>query len=118
MSRAGLDSVDRIETVTSQNFDSLVLEAKGPVAVEFMSYGCAHCREIEPILQRVAELESATEKIYRLNVSEDQDIADAYDIEGTPTIIKFMNGVQVGRAQGPTPDVQSVLDAVTQPAEE
>lgn len=117
MSRAGLDWVDPIETVTSQDFDSLVLEAKGPVAVEFMSYGCPHCREIEPILQHVAELKGEQEKIYRLNVAEDQDLAGAYDVEATPTFITFMDGAQVSRAEGPTPNVKSVMAAVTQPFE-
>ena len=34
-------SRDRIQTVTSSNFIRLVLEGEGPIAVEFMSYGCA-----------------------------------------------------------------------------
>jgi hypothetical protein len=37
-------SSDKIQTVTSGTFTRLVLEAEGPIAVGFMSYGCAHCR--------------------------------------------------------------------------
>ena len=49
-------SRDKIQTVTSSTFTRLVLEAEGPIAVEFMSYGCAHCRAIEPVLEQVAEM--------------------------------------------------------------
>ena len=35
------ESVDHIETVTGSTFQSVVLEGEGPIAVEFMSYGCA-----------------------------------------------------------------------------
>ena len=51
-----------IETVKSNTFAQNVLEAKGPVAVEFMAYGCAHCRAIEPILPQAAASVESSEK--------------------------------------------------------
>jgi len=45
---------DRIQTITASDFDERILHAQGPVAVEFMSYGCGHSRVIEPVLQKVA----------------------------------------------------------------
>jgi thioredoxin-like negative regulator of GroEL len=62
-------SADNIQTVTGGSFDDLVSQATGPVAVEFMSYGCAHYRAIEPILQEVAEKIAATETVLRVNVA-------------------------------------------------
>jgi thiol-disulfide isomerase/thioredoxin len=41
-----------VETTTADSFDSDVLKAAGPIAVEFMSYGCTHCRTIEPKIRR------------------------------------------------------------------
>jgi thioredoxin 1 len=109
------DSTDRIQTVTTDAFNSEVLEAKGPIAVEFMSYGCAHCRAIEPVLQQVAETMAGTEKIFRVNIAVEPELASSYEIDGTPTLIMFLNGRQVGRTEGPSPTVSSVLTAVTQP---
>ena len=109
------DSTDRIQTVTTDAFNSEVLEAKGPIAVEFMSYGCAHCRTIEPVLQRVAKTMEATEKMFRVNIAVEPELASSYEIQGTPTLIMFLNGRQVGRIEGPSPTVSSVLTAVTQP---
>jgi thioredoxin-like negative regulator of GroEL len=108
-----LASSDKIQTVTSGTFPSLVLKGQGPIVVEFMSYGCVHCREMEPVLQQVAEMVKSKEKIFRINTADDQELTDSYEIQGTPTVVMFLNGKEVGRAEGPSPTVASVLTAVT-----
>ncbi len=110
-------SSDRVQTVTSTTFPSLVLEGKGPIAVEFMSYGCSHCRAMEPVLQQVAETLKPQEKIFRVNVADEQEFTDSYQIEGTPTFVMFLNGKEVGRVEGPPPTVSSVRAALTRPFE-
>jgi thioredoxin 1 len=108
---------DAIQTVTADTFAKLVLDAQGPCAVEFMSYGCAHCREIEPVLEQVAKMVEAREKIFRVNVAVEEELASTYQIQGTPTFVMFLNQNEVGRVEGPSPTVASVLAAVTQPFE-
>jgi thioredoxin 1 len=110
-------SSDSIGTVTGSTFSSLILEAEGPIAVEFMSYGCAHCRALEPVIERVAETVKSKEKIFRVNTAVEDELADSYQILGTPTLIMFLNGREVGRVEGPPPTVSSVMTAVTQPFE-
>jgi thioredoxin 1 len=111
------ESTGKIQTVTASTFTRQVLEAEGPIAVEFMSYGCAHCRAIEPVLEQVAEMVKAQEKIFRVNIAVEQELAESYQIEGTPTLIMFLDRNEVGRVEGPSPTVSSVLAAVTQPFE-
>jgi thioredoxin-like negative regulator of GroEL len=108
---------ERIRTVTGETFKSMVLEGDGPIAVEFMSYGCAYCRALEPILEHVAELVKTKQQIFRINVPAEHDLADAYDIQSTPTLVMFLNGSEVGRVEGPRPKTSSVLAAVTLPFE-
>ena len=110
-------SSGRVRMLTSALFDSLVLQGKGPIAVEFMSYGCAHCRAIEPVLQQVAEMVKGKEKIFQVNVAVEQGLAESFEIQGTPTFVMFLNGQEAGRAEGAPPNVSSVLTAVTQPFE-
>ena len=110
-------SSGRIRMLTSALFDSLVLQGNGPIAVEFMSYGCAHCRAIEPILQRVAVMVKGKEKIFQVNIAVEQGLAESFDIQGTPTLVMFLNGQEAGRVEGAPPNVSSVLKAVTQPFE-
>jgi thioredoxin-like negative regulator of GroEL len=98
-------------------FTRLVLEAEGPIVVEFMSYGCAHCRAIEPVLEEVAEMLKTQERMFRVNIAVEQELARSYQIQGTPSLIMFLDGNEVGRIEGPSPIVSSVLAAVTQPFE-
>ncbi|MGA3132528.1 MAG: thioredoxin family protein [Terracidiphilus sp.] len=111
----GFKSIDRIRTVTASTFDQLVLNGEGPIVVEFMSYGCAHCGVIEPDLQQVAEIVESTEKFFRVNIAVDRELAGLYEIQGTPTLIMFLNGAVVGREEGPSPDVSNILAVVSQP---
>ena len=108
---------DWIRTTTSDTFAKLVLEGQGPIAVEFMSYGCAHCQVIEPVLQQVAAMVKSTEKIFRVNIAVEPQLAERYAIQGTPTLIMFLDGKEVGRVEGPSPVVSTLLTAVSHPYE-
>jgi thioredoxin 1 len=72
---------------------------------------------LEPILQSVAQRIDAREKLYRVNVAIDQDLAADYSIEGTPTLVMFLDAREVGRVTGPHPTFSSVMTAVTRPFE-
>lgn len=109
------DPGDELLTVDSSTFNAEVLECAGPIAVEFMSYGCSFCRTIEPVVRKVAEMVRSKEKIVRINIGQDQDLADKYRVEATPSFLMFLNGKLVGRIEGPSPTVASVLTAVTHP---
>ena len=93
----------------------MVIDGEGPIAVEFMSYGCAHCRLIEPVLQEVAEMVGPKEKICRVNIAIEPELANSYEIQGTPTFIMFLNGSELERVEGPQPTLSSVLTMVTAP---
>jgi thioredoxin 1 len=106
-----------IETVGRETFDARVLEAPGPIVVEFMSYGCSHCRALEPVLKQVAGVLADRERIVRVNVAADPELAECYGIRVTPTMIMFRDGAEVGRAEGPQPVAASLLAALRRPFE-
>ena len=110
-----VEAEDSIQTLDIGSFRTMVLEGEGRIAVEFMSYGCGYCRTIEPILQQVAEMIAGQETIFRVNIAATQELASDYDIGGTPTFVMFLNGQEVGRAEGPGPTLSAVTDAVTGP---
>ena len=70
---------------------------------------------IEPDLQQVAEIVESTEKIFRVNIAVDRELADVYEIQGTPTLVMFLNGAVVGREEGPSPEVSNILAVVSEP---
>ena len=110
-------SSDTIKTVTEATFRQLVLEGTGPIVVEFMSYGCGFCRAIEPILQQVADKLHSKQKFFRVNVPVETELASTYAIEGTPTFVMFLDGAEMGRAEGPQPTLAGITATVTGPFE-
>ena len=115
MSKSSTLDHHTIKVLDSTGFNHKVLSAEGRFAVEFMSYGCGHCRAIEPALQQVAQSIALDETIYQVDITADPDLADQYQVTGTPTFVMFEDGQEVGRAEGPNPDFTSVQDAVTAP---
>ena len=81
-----------------------------------MSYGCVHCRAIEPVLEQVAEC-CNVRRIFRVNIAAERELADSYQIQGTPTLIMFLDQTEVGRIEDHPRPAPSVLTAVTQPFE-
>jgi thioredoxin 1 len=104
-----------VETVTASSFESTVLRASGPIVAEFMSYGCTHCRTIEPVVLEVAKALEGKERIVRVNVGIDQDLANSYNVEGTPTFVMFLDGQELGRIEGPHPSYPVLMTALTRP---
>ena len=111
-------SSSTIEDVTEATFPALVLEGAGPIVVEFMSYGCAHCGEMEPVLQQAADELDGRATVFRVNIGLEQNLADSLGITGTPTFVMFLQGAEVGRVEGPQPYLASLLTELTQPFEQ
>ena len=108
------ETSDAIPTITAASFAALVLGGTGPIAVEFMTYGCGHCRMIEPVVQKVAKMRPAPATMFRVNTAVEAELAGNYEIQSTPTFVMFLNGAEVGRVEGPQPTVPSVLHMLTQ----
>ncbi len=73
---------------------------------------------MEPVLQQVAGMVEPEETVVRVNVAVEQALATSYDIRATPTFIMFLGGRELTRVEGPSPDVSTVLAALTQPFEQ
>jgi len=51
----------------------------------------------------------AQEKIFRVNIAVEQELAGSYQIQGTPTLVMFLNQNEVGRVEGPSPTAQHII---------
>jgi thioredoxin 1 len=72
---------------------------------------------MEPVLQQVTPMVEPKEKVFRVNIALEQELADSYQIQGTPTFVMFLNGTEVGRVEGPPPALSSIPAVVTAPFE-
>ena len=83
---------DNVTSVSSDNFDAEVLQSDKPVLVDFWAEWCGPCRMIAPVLEQVADEKQGELKVVKLNVDENQDVAQRFSVRGIPTLILFKNG--------------------------
>ena len=85
-------SSDKIQHTTDANFSADVLQAPGPVLVDFWAEWCGPCKMIAPILDEIAETHAGKVKIVKLNIDENPATAPRYGVRGIPTLMLFKGG--------------------------
>lgn len=95
---AGPSGQSPVSFVGSADWNEKVLNANGPVAVEFMNFACIHCKKANPMVHDVAKAIEGQVRVYQVNVPLEPALVKKYKITGTPTFVMFQNGVEVGRA--------------------
>lgn len=82
--------------VKPADFDDLIANSPLPVVVDFWAPWCAPCRMIGPILDDLATRYDGQVKVVKVNVDEEPELANAFQVRGIPTIV----GVKDGRVAG------------------
>jgi len=94
--------------LTDQNFEQTILEAGMPVLVDFWAPWCAPCRAVAPTIESLAGEYEGRAKIAKLNVDENQGVAQALRIMSIPTVAVFHGEKAVEARVGALPKEQYV----------
>jgi thioredoxin 1 len=82
----------KIVNVTDSSFEQEVLNADGPVLVDYWAEWCGPCKMIAPILDEVANEYDGRLKVAKLNIDDNAETPPRYGIRGIPTLMLFKNG--------------------------
>ncbi|HHX72738.1 MAG TPA: thioredoxin [Clostridiales bacterium] len=101
-----------ITHLTLENFDSEVLAASETVLIDFWAEWCGPCRMINPILEEVAAEAGSNVKVCKINVDEQPELAEKFQVMSIPMLAVFQNGKLVRSAVGlrPKSDILKMLE--------
>jgi thioredoxin 1 len=94
---------ENVRVLTTQNWESEVIQAQVPVLVDFWAEWCAPCRMIAPAIEALAGEFAGRVSVGKLNVDENEDVAMRYAIRSIPTLLVFKGGKVVEQRVGAAP---------------
>lgn len=105
-------SYDTAQTTTTNlyaneiSFDSMQqkVAANQDFYAWFYQPDCVHCEAMSPFVIPLAK--SMHKALFPVNIKGKQNIWDMYHVHGTPTLIHFKNGKEVGRIDGERPEME------------
>ncbi len=95
--------------VTDESFEKDVLQAAGPVLVDFWAEWCGPCKQIAPALEQISEELGANVTIAKLNIEESPTTPSRYGVRGIPTMMLFKGGQMASMKVGAMPK-QKILE--------
>ena len=77
---------------TTDNWQQEVVSSDKPVLVDFWAVWCGPCRQLSPIVDRLATQFAGKVKVGKLNTDEHPDLATRYSISAIPALLLFQGG--------------------------
>ncbi|HZF48728.1 MAG TPA: thioredoxin [Polyangiaceae bacterium] len=91
-----------VHTFDTNNFESEVLKSDVPVLVDFTATWCGPCKQLAPIVDKLADELEGKVKVGKLDIDESRAIATKYNVRSVPTVMIFQGGVKKDQHVGLT----------------
>lgn len=106
------ESSASVKHIAQGEFADEVTRCATPVVADFYATWCGPCRELSPLLDRLAGGYTDKIKFVKINVDESPGLAQNFQVQAIPTLIFFKDGKVVDRTTGllPETDLKLKLD--------
>lgn len=92
-----------MQTATTKDFKTKVLESKLPTLVDFNADWCGPCQAQAPMLEQLAADADNNYQIISVNIDDNPELAEQYEVSSIPCLVLFKDGAEVTRKIGLTP---------------
>ena len=91
-----------VHEFTVENFDAEVIKSDLPVLVDFTATWCGPCKQLAPIVDKLADELEGRVKVGKLDVDAARAIAEKFRIRSVPTLLVFRGGEKTAEHAGLT----------------
>ncbi len=93
-------STANVKHITQDQFEVEVTQAALPVVVDFYATWCGPCRQLAPVMDRLADQYAGKIKFVKVNVDESPKLTQKFQVEGIPMLVFLMHGKTAGTSVG------------------
>ncbi len=86
---------------TTEEFDRIIVEEKKLTVIDFWAPWCVYCRRIEPAYEKVGSEYAEQLIVGKVNIDDEPQLAERYQVEVIPTLIVFKEGEPAARIVAP-----------------
>ncbi|MBP5358332.1 MAG: thioredoxin [Treponema sp.] len=87
-------------SVTDETFEQEVLKSELPVVVDFWASWCGPCQMMGPVVEELSDELEGKVKFCKVNVDDNPELAQNYDVMSIPNFKLFKNGEMAGEQVG------------------
>jgi thiol-disulfide isomerase/thioredoxin len=105
---------DHVKTIEARQFEEEVLAPAGPVVLDFFSTECPPCEALAPKYDAVAEQLAGKVRFLKIFRQGNRELATRLGVTGSPTVLFFRGGQEVGARMSGEDIKRSALKAAVE----